>query len=118
MENNTDEKNLIINEIDSEINNEKEDYEDNRPSIELPKLNIIDFFFNNLYFRNKCKSKNQDIILICNEIVLKYFSIDYILYNQLKLENLLKDYKWNNPRLKSIKNNKLINQLNNYLIVI
>ena len=48
---------------------------------------------------------------MCNNIISKYYSIDYIVYNQLRLENLFKDYKWNDPELNSIENNKMINEL-------
>ena len=34
--------------------------------------------------------------------------MDFIIYNQMKLENLFKDYKWNNPELNTIENNKMI----------
>ena len=86
-----------------EKNNEEENI--------LPKLHFYDFFFNNIYSKKCCETKKQEIISKCNEIVLKYNSIDYILYNQIKLENLFKDYKWNNPELNNIENNKLINDL-------
>ena len=46
------------------------------------------------------------------EISKRYNSIENIIYNQFMIENLLKDYKWNNPRLNSIKNIELINKLN------
>ena len=32
-------------------------------------------------------------------------------YHLMILENLLKDYKWNNPKLKGIENNELITDL-------
>ena len=66
---------------------------------------------NNIYCKRYCETKKQEIISKCNEIVLKYNSIDYTLYSQMILENLLKDYKWNNPKLNNIENNKLINDL-------
>ena len=59
------------------------------------------------------KIKNQEIINTTNEIIYKYISIDNLLYNQLKLENLFQDYKWNNPKLNSIQNNKMIMKLKN-----
>ena len=31
--------------------------------------------------------------------------MDNLIYNQMVFENLLKDYKWNNPELKNIINN-------------
>jgi len=46
-----------------------------------------------------------------NNILYKYLSIDSLLYNQIKLENLFKDYKWNNPALNEIQNNKMIMKL-------
>ena len=55
----------------------------------------------------------QEIIDKCNEIILKYYSEENILYNQLMLEILLKDYKWNDPELNKLDNNKLILQLKN-----
>ena len=48
---------------------------------------------------------------IINEIVAKYLSLDYILYNQMKLENLFRDYQWNDIRLNDIKSNNLIIKL-------
>ena len=41
----------------------------------------------------------------------KYYSIENLVYNQFMFENLLKDYKWNNPDLNSIKNIELIYKL-------
>ena len=38
-------------------------------------------------------------------------SIESILYNQMKLENLFIDYNWNNPILNNIEKNDLINKL-------
>ena len=77
----------------------------------LPKLHFYDFLFNNFYSKKCCAGSKQELISTCNEIVSKYNSIDYILYNQIKLENLLKDYKWNNPKLNDIQNNKLMTDL-------
>ena len=60
------------------------------------------FFCNNLYF-NKCSQfRSQETLHICNKILLKYMSIESLLYNQMKLENLFKDYNWNNPILNNI----------------
>ena len=41
--------------------------------------------------------------------------MENILYNQIKMENLLKDYKWNNTDLANINNNNLIIQLNSLI---
>ena len=68
---------------------------------------------NNIYCRCCRKNKKQELINTCNKIVSKYTSIDYILLNQIKLENLFKDYKWNDPSLNDIKNNELIISLKN-----
>ena len=50
-----------------------------------------------------------------SEIISKYYSIENLLYNQIKLENLYKDYKWNNPSLNKFGNNELIIQLKNLI---
>ena len=89
--------------IEEDINNKK-----------LPKLRFYEYFFNNMY-SNCCKIKNQQIISKCNEIISKYYSIEYILYNQIKLENLFKDYKWNDPTLNNYDNNKFIIDLKNLI---
>ena len=78
----------------------------------LPKYHFWDFFFNNIYIKKCCSSKRQELISTCNEIISKYYSIDCIVYNQLLLENLFKDYKWNNPKLNTISNNPLVKDLN------
>ena len=69
----------------------------------FPKLHFYDFLANNFYFKKCCLSKKQELISLCNDIVSKYYSIDKIIYNQIKLENLFKDYIWNNPKLNTIK---------------
>ena len=43
-------------------------------------------------------SNKQSLIDSCNDIVSKYVTIESIVYNQMKLEYLWKDYKWNNPQ--------------------
>ena len=45
--------------------------------------------------------------------MLKYLSIDSILFYQMKLENMLIDYKWNFSILNNIEKNKLIKKLKN-----
>ena len=72
----------------------------------IKKLSFFDFFLNNLYCCFKGK-KNQKIIHSCNQIVYNYASIDEIIKNQILMENLMKDYKWNDPRLNNIENNNL-----------
>jgi hypothetical protein len=113
-----------LKEIDeenaNEYENEKKDklieakkVEENKQSI-LPKYHFFDFICN--LFSCCFKNNNaQKCISACNEIREKYYSIENILYNQFMMENLLKDYKWNNPDLKFIKNIQLIDRLN-YII--
>ena len=113
-----------LKEIDeenaNEYENEKKDklieakkVEENKQSI-LPKYHFFDFICN--IFSCCFKNNNaQKCISACNEIKQKYYSIENILYNQFMMENLLKDYKWNNPDLKFIKNIQLIDKLN-YII--
>ena len=76
-----------------------------------PDLNSLDLIFNAIYEGKCCKIDIKKLILKCREIVSKYYSIEYIIYNQIKLENLLKDYRWNDPRLNNLDNNELISQL-------
>ena len=105
-------ENLIennYNEYDNN-NNKQED------SLELPKLHLYDFILNNFYLSKRCQYKKQNIISTSNEILSKYFSVEKILYNQIKFENLMKDYRWNDPKLKSIQNNELITKLKNFVI--
>ena len=122
---NEDTKSPLLTELkefdeENEYENEKEDkqvedkkVEKNKGSI-LPKYHFFDFICN--LFSCCCKNNNaQKCITTCNEIREKYYSIENILYNQLIMENLLKDYKWNNPDLKFIKNIQLIDKLN-YII--
>ena len=57
----------------------------------------------------------KKLITLSNKIIYKYYSIENILYNQIKFENLLNDYKWNNPKLKNVQNNKTIIEIRNNL---
>ena len=59
--------------------------------------------------------KKEKLISLCNDILYNYMSIDSILYNQIILENLFKDYEWKNPYLNRIESNELINKFN-YII--
>ena len=112
----SEEQNIIIknekmDEFDdtSNENNKKS----NDTEVTLPKLRFFDFIFNNVYNSKRCKMDRLEIINKCNEIILKYYSVENILYNQLMLEILFKDYKWNDPELNKLDNNKLIHQLKN-----
>jgi hypothetical protein len=98
-----------------DIIDEKKDYEVENEERNIPKLRFIDFLMNNIYFQKCCNVSNrQQIISSCNNLVSKYYTIEDIIYNQMKLENLLKDYKWNDPNLKYIENNEFIVQLKSY----
>jgi len=101
---------LIINDNDNN-NIENNEYDDLLKAKILPKFTFMHFFCNNLYFDKCRKFKSQETLHICNKILLKYMSIESILYNQMKLENLFKDYNWNNPILNNIEKNDLINKL-------
>ena len=115
---NNSEENIINSEKeekeetkDGEQNNEEDknnEDKNNEDSIKLPKLHFYDFIINNIYIRKCCSSNRQKFIYACNKIIKKYNSADNIIYQQMILENLLKDYKWNNPKLKDIQNNELI----------
>ena len=80
----------------------------------LPKIRFIDFILNSLPFNKSCsKSKSQALISSCNELITNYYSIEHLIYNQIMLENLLKDYKWNDMNLSKIETNKFIEQIIN-----
>ena len=79
---------------------------------DLIEINFIQFLLNHIYFKRKHKRKEQKVIDVCNNIISKYISIDFILYNQIIFESLLKDYKLNDNNLKTIWNNSLIKKLN------
>ena len=80
----------------------------------MPKFSFIHFFCNNLYFQKCCyKYRKQEFLHICDEILLKYMSFESILYYQMVLENMLKDYKWNQPILYNIETNELLDKLKN-----
>ena len=79
----------------------------------IKKLSFKHFFLNGFYLKCFNESNGNKVIDLCNYILSKYISIDLLLYNQLIFENLLKDYKWNNPDLNNINKNKLINRLIN-----
>ena len=111
------ENNNITDNNNMDKNNESEENDDNvlsTNSKKINKLHFFDFFMNNCYFCYK-KRKEQKIIHLCNEIVYKYSSIDNLIKNQIMVENLFKDYKWNDPTLNNVENNDLVIQLKTYL---
>ena len=107
-ENNQDKDNINIIR-DNYI--KEESFVEKSSKIILPKFHFYHFFYNNVYSKNCCNSPSQNIISSCNEIITKYYSIDSVVYNQLRLENLFKDYKWNNPKLNNIRNNELVSKI-------
>ena len=115
-------ENLIINdekelENDDINKNDGANFFDKEEEIKriLPKRRFYDFIYNTIYNNIYCNNGKQDMIDDCKEILSKYLSIEKILYNQIIIENLLKDYKWNNPKLKNILNNKSFDKINNNL---
>ena len=81
----------------------------------FPKLTFFDFLFNEIYNGRCGKVEIRKLIQKCNEIVSKYYSIECVIYNLIKLENLLKDYRWNNPELNNFDNNESILELKNLI---
>ena len=114
-----EEININNSSTSSENNNELLDknnqISENDDDFKLKKLRFIHFFFNNIYCNCCTKIDAQELINICNKILSKYVSYDSILYNQILLENLFKDYKWNNPELNNIYCNELIMELKNHI---
>lgn len=88
---------------------------DEKKKIKYEKMSFILFCLNDINSKFGCKCKGQELINISNQIMKTYFSIESILYNQIIIDNLLKDYKWNKPDLKNIENNELIFKLLNNL---
>ena len=116
------EKNLIDKDYSNnedltinDIHDENSENEDDKMIAKLPKLRFYDFFFNNVYSKCCKYIKKQKLIDSCDNILSKYHSIEKILYNQILFDNLIKDYHWNNPKLKSIHTNELIEGLKKYI---
>ena len=111
---NKDKDNLNIIKESNDM--KEENFEEKREILNLPKFRFYHYFFNNVYCRKCCNNSSQEIISLCNELITKYYSIDSVIYSQLKLENLFKDYKWNDPKLNRIENNDLIAKIKNLSI--
>ena len=77
---------------------EEENEKNSAEKLDLPSLKFFDFIINKFYFKFFGYSSKQSLINSCNDIVAKFVSIEKIVYNQMKLENLWNDYKWNNPQ--------------------
>ena len=103
---------LEVNEDNKKMVDDNKEKESNlKPVFKISKFHFYDFLYNNVYC-DCCKpSSTQGIISSCNDLISKYYSIDAVIYNQLRLDNLFKDYKWNNPQLNNITNNDLISQI-------
>ena len=118
--NDDNEKDNINNENDNNKgknnNNFNKDIKRVGTISKFPKYRLWHFLLNSMYENLPLKkTKEYEFLSLCNEILCKYISIDYILYNQIKLENLFKDYKWNNPELNDIENNELISKLQEFI---
>ena len=113
---------LIITENENENNdlNIKESGEENEKdnftkyyneSANLSLPGFFDFLIHKFYFKCCKSSMKQALISSCNDIVAKYITIENILYNQIKLEYLWKDYKWNNLQYEKQQKDDLIMNL-------
>ena len=105
----TKEQNLI-NNFNSNKNEEIDDSNNltenkDKQKRVLPGRCCCDFIDNYFCGGICCCLERQKLIYNCKGIVLNYFSVENIIYSQIMLENLLKDYKWNDPELKKILNN-------------
>ena len=107
---NSSEKNKI--EDDKNIEDVERNKTTSYSDVDIDSPTFFDFLINKLYFHRCCgNSSKQNLINSCNEVVAKYISIEKILYNQMKLENLWKDYKWNNPKYESKEKEDLLLEL-------
>ena len=104
---------MIINDVN--LDEDILDNENEQIITKLPKLRFFDYFFNNVYSKCCVYIKKQKLIDSCDEILYKYYSIENILFNQILFENLMKDYHWNNPELKTIHKNESIKGLNKFI---
>ncbi len=60
-------------------------------------MRFYDFLVHKLYFKCFGHSNKHALIESCNDVLKRYISIENLIYNQIRLESLFKDYKWNNP---------------------
>ena len=109
-------ENVDENGIDYENKSQPEENV-GQPDLNFPeKLSCCSFVFNCFCCgccKNYCDKKNQILISKCGDIISEYYSVEKIIYNQLLMENLIEDYKWNNIKLKNIRENKSIISLIN-----
>jgi hypothetical protein len=103
-------ENVDENGIDYENKSQPEENV-GQPDLNFPeKLSCCSFVFNCF-----CDKKNQILMSKCGDIISEYYSVEKIIYNQLLMENLIEDYKWNNIKLKNIRENKSIISLINFI---
>ena len=78
----------------------------------LPRLRFFDYIWNYIQTDRCCKtSKKQLLISSCNDAISKYYTVEDIIYNQMRLENLFRDYKWNDPNLSSINSIESVSEI-------
>ena len=102
---------LIINDSPTDINEDEKTDKEKESSIQ--KLSFKHFFLNSFYSECFKFQKEHKVLEICGDVLAKYSSIELLLYNQILFENLIKDYKWNNPELRNVENNELLFKLKN-----
>ena len=106
---------LIYNKNNNFNNNGDEDTDNKKNKKDnFKKISFVQFFLNIFYCKKCGKNNKQEIIRICNELVTKYFSVESLLYNQIMLNNLFKDYKWNHQELNNIESNVLISKIKKF----
>ena len=97
---------IFVDNDEKEIEEEK--VKNSTEKLDLPSLHFFDFIINKLYFKFFGYSRKQSLINSCNDILEEFISIENIVYNQMKLENLWNDYKWNNPQYEIKEKNDLM----------
>ena len=108
----TENENNDLNIKERVEENEKENFTKNyNESANLSLPGFLDFLIHKFYYKCFKSSIKQALISSCNDIVAKYITIENILYNQIKLEYLWKDYKWNNPQYEKQQKDDLIMNL-------
>ena len=118
IQSNETKRSMPIKSKSKEINISKtemiqiDERDENDENLNLIKVSFIHFILNNIYCKKSKRRKEQETIEICNKIIAKYISLDVIIYNQIALEHLFKDYKWNDVNLKKIENNIFLKKLN------
>ena len=108
---------LIENNDNNNLNDDNDNIDDDnnknekKKSINLPIFRFYDFLVHLFYFKCCGHSKKQALIDSYNNIIAKFMTIENIFYNQIRFENLLKDYKWNNPQYDFKEKNEFILEL-------